>query len=33
LLPYLNDDAPDHAELAVRISEDSIEAMLEVVPA
>jgi GntR family transcriptional regulator len=33
LLPYLNDDAPDHTELAVRISEDSIEAMLEVVPA
>ena len=33
LLPYLNDDAPDHAELTVRISEDSIEAMLDVVPA
>jgi len=33
LLPFLNDDGPDHAEVTVLISQDSIDAMLEVVPA
>lgn len=33
LLPFLSDDGPDHAELTVLISQDSIDAMMEVVPA
>lgn len=33
LLPFLNDDGPNHAEVTVHISQDSINAMLEVVPA
>jgi GntR family transcriptional regulator len=33
LLPFLNDDGPDHAEVTVLISQDSIDALLEVVPA
>lgn len=33
LLPYLDEDGPDHAELSVRINQDSIDTMLEAVPA
>lgn len=33
LLPFLNDEGPDHTELTVHISQDSIDAMMEVVPA
>lgn len=33
LLPFLDDDAPDHAELTVLVSQDSIDAILEAVPA
>lgn len=33
LLPFLNDDRIDHAELTVLVSQDSIDAILEAVPA
>lgn len=33
LLPYLKDEGPDHAELSVLISQDSLDTMLEAVPA
>ncbi len=33
LLPFLNDEGLDHAELTVLISQDSIESILEAVPA
>lgn len=33
LLPFLDEDAPDHAELTVLVSQDSIDSILEAVPA
>lgn len=33
LLPFLSEDGSDHAELSVRVSQDSIDAMMEAVPA
>ncbi len=33
LLPFLGEDGSDHAELSVRVSQDSIDAMMEAVPA
>lgn len=33
LLPYLNDDAPEHAEIELLVSHDSLDAIAEAVPA